>query len=139
MVRIDKPDPPVVVKVTHHSIELSWEHVKAKPSSASSAASPRPPASADRLKFSLQEYSNNSKHEWTSVYSGYGSTCVIDNLEPASEYMYRLCVSNSQNERSEYSQTCTVKTTSNLKQNLALYSKFKSYKSLSVNRGAVKR
>jgi hypothetical protein len=149
VVRIEKPDPPVVLKVTHHSIELNWDHVKkqlssttlntSRPQSSASAASaasssPVPPtptpnplepanvvintatahasAPAEKLKYNLQEFSNNSKNEWISVYSGYGTTCVVENLEPSIEYTYRLCVSNAQNERSEYSSACVVKTTS---------------------------
>ncbi len=101
MVRIEKPDPPTVQKVTHYSIELNWDHVKKA-------------LHDERLKYNLQEYSNNSKREWITVYSGYGTKALVDNLEPASEYLYRLCVSNAENERSEYSSACTVKTTSML-------------------------
>lgn len=46
------------------------------------------------------------------ILRGYGITKTIESLEPASDYNYRLCVINSDNERSEYSSVCTVKTLS---------------------------
>lgn len=98
--KLEKPDPPVVLKVTHFSIELSWDHVKVKLSQG------------ERVKYTLQEFVNTPKREWTTVYSGYGSSHVIDNLEPASEYMYRLCMTGLDNQRSEYSSACVVRTTS---------------------------
>lgn len=53
---IEKPDPPVVGKVTHHSIELNWNHVKEKlPTN-------------HRYKYVLQEC-DKSKKEWGNVYS----------------------------------------------------------------------
>jgi hypothetical protein len=55
-VTVDKPDPPVVGKVTHHSIELTWTNVKEKL-----------PAN-QRFKFVLQE-ADKAKKEWGNVYS----------------------------------------------------------------------
>jgi hypothetical protein len=53
---LEKPDPPVVGKVTHHSIELTWTHVKEKlPSN-------------QRFKYTLQE-ADSKKKEWGNVYS----------------------------------------------------------------------
>jgi hypothetical protein len=66
-----------------------------------------------RSKFILQEHIPNSpKREWITVYSGYGTSVIVDNLDPATEYHYRLCIIGQDNERSEYSSACIVKTTS---------------------------
>ena len=104
MVRIEKPDPPVVIKATHYSIELSWDHVEQSFEDKNYV----------KLKFTLQEFSNNAKREWLTVYSGYGTSTVVDNLEPSCEYLFRLCVATVDNQRSEYSSACVVKTTSKL-------------------------
>lgn len=53
---IDKPDPPTVGKVTHTSIELDWSHVKKS-------------IPHTKLKFIVQELSNNNKREWGTIYS----------------------------------------------------------------------
>ncbi len=55
--RLDKPDPPVVVKVTHTSIQLDWSHVTAK-------------QPGQKFTYSIQELATNSnKKEWGVVYS----------------------------------------------------------------------
>ena len=97
---LQRPDPPEVGKVTHHTIELKWEHVK--------LALP----SGQRYKYILQETDTKSKKEWANAYSGYSVTKVVESLEPTTEYCYRLCVIDSENERSEYSAVQTVKTIS---------------------------
>lgn len=53
---LDKPDPPVVGKVTHHSIELIWTSAKEN--------LPKD----QRFKFTLQE-SDKAKKEWGNIYS----------------------------------------------------------------------
>jgi hypothetical protein len=53
---LEKPDPPVVGKVTHHNIELTWSHVKEKL-----------PA-GQRFKYVLQG-SDKNKKEWENVYT----------------------------------------------------------------------
>ena len=96
---LERPDPPEVGKVTHHTIELKWDHVKLA----------LPPG--QRYKYVLQE-SDKGKKEWGNVYSGYSTIKVVESLQPTTEYSYRLAVLNNENERSEYSVVCTVKTTS---------------------------
>ncbi|CAF0868090.1 unnamed protein product [Brachionus calyciflorus] len=95
---IDKPDPPTVGKVTHASIELDWTHVK-KDSPYS------------KLKFIVQELSNNNKREWGIIYSGYLTNRIIEGLDPSTEYTFRLCVIGENNDRSEFSTSVTVRTT----------------------------
>jgi hypothetical protein len=53
---LEKPDPPVVGKLTHFNVELQWTHVKEK----------LPPG--QRFKFILQEM-DRAKKEWTNIYS----------------------------------------------------------------------
>ncbi len=55
-VSVKRPDPPVVGKVTHYSIELIWNHVKAK-------LEPN-----RKYKYTLQE-ADKHKSEWGNVYS----------------------------------------------------------------------
>lgn len=88
--------------MTHHSIELIWSHLKEKLDSTK------------RYRYTLQE-SDKNKNQWGNVYSGYGITKVLDGLEPTTEYNYRLCYTTFDNQKSEYSPICTVKTTSKLK------------------------
>lgn len=54
---LEKPDPPIVGKVTHSTIELNWVHVKER-------LEPN-----QRYKYSLQELSNTNKREWGTIYS----------------------------------------------------------------------
>lgn len=97
--RLIKPDPPIVQKVTHSSITLDWTHVK------------KNLATNEKFKYSIQELSNSNKKEWGVVYSGFGTNVCLEGLEVASEHTYRLCVIGNSNEKSEYSSACTVKTT----------------------------
>ena len=55
--RLIKPDPPIVQKVTHSSITLDWTHVK------------KNLATNEKFKYSIQELSNSNKKEWGVVYS----------------------------------------------------------------------
>jgi hypothetical protein len=55
-VSLERPDPPVVNKITYNSAELNWAHVKdILPSD-------------QRFKYILQEMSSNKK-DWTNVYT----------------------------------------------------------------------
>lgn len=45
-------------------------------------------------------------------FRGYGTSATLEGLEPSTEYSYRLCVIGPDNEKSEFSSACTVKTTS---------------------------
>lgn len=97
---LEKPDAPVVGKVTHHTIELKWEHVK--------QALPVV-THAKRYKYLLQE-SDTKKKEWRNVYSGYSTFKTVESLETEKDYLFRLAVINCDNESSEYSIACPVKT-----------------------------
>lgn len=57
LVSLEKPNPPVVGKVTHFSIYLEWSHVKEY----------LPPKK--RYRFKLQESSLAGKFEWATVYT----------------------------------------------------------------------
>ena len=96
---IERPDPPVIGKVTHTSIEIIWNHVKDKLTDGR------------RYKFTLQEICENNKQEWGTVYSGFGVIKVIESQKPLTEYSYRLMIIGPNNEKSEYSPPVTVKTT----------------------------
>ncbi|XP_071494843.1 fibronectin type 3 and ankyrin repeat domains 1 protein-like [Diadema setosum] len=94
-----KPDPPVVGKVTHHSIELYWEKASKQDTVAKGDG---------RLRYIIQE--SDLTQGWGNVYTGYGTNHVFDGLEPSSQYKYRLKVMNN-NGNSEFSPAVTVTTT----------------------------
>ncbi len=54
---LEKPNPPVVGKVTHFTIYLEWSHVK--------EYLPK----NKRYRFKVQESSMSGKYEWTTVYT----------------------------------------------------------------------
>nr|XP_054766414.1 fibronectin type 3 and ankyrin repeat domains 1 protein-like [Lytechinus pictus] len=95
-----KPDPPVVGKVTHHSIELYWD-AAAKQDTVSKGDG--------RLRYIIQE--SDQTQGWGNVYTGYGTNHIFDGLDPSSQYKYRLKVMNN-NGNSEFSPAVTVTTTS---------------------------
>lgn len=55
---IERPDPPIIGRVTHSTIEIFWNHVKDKL------------PDGKRYRFTLQELCENLKQEWGTVYSG---------------------------------------------------------------------
>jgi hypothetical protein len=95
----DKPNPPVVGKVTHHSIELYWDDPGRKQA-----------VNGERLKYCVQEEEMNKTRGFGNVYNGYSQSCVCQGLEPNSQYRYRLRAINEHGP-SEWSATVTVSTT----------------------------
>lgn len=47
-----------------------------------------------------------------SFLRGFSTFKTIEGLDPSTEYTFRLCVIGTNNERSEYSQPVTIRTTS---------------------------
>ena len=87
----ERPDPPIVGKVTHNSVELYWgvdlkvqEHVGL------------PPIRKDeRLHFVVQEEEVGSNQRgFGTVYSGFSSRHVFEGLEPKTTYRFRLRSAN---------------------------------------------
>ncbi|XP_076812635.1 fibronectin type 3 and ankyrin repeat domains 1 protein-like [Clavelina lepadiformis] len=90
---LDSPNPPVVGKISHHSIELSWEQ--------------DPMHRGDkRLKFALEEEDKRTS-DFSTVYVGYADSYTIDGLEPLHSYKYRLKVATNDGDFS-LSPTITV-------------------------------
>jgi hypothetical protein len=56
--RLNKPDPPILIKATHSSIHLDWSHVKKLQTNTD-----------EKYKYSIQELSHSNKKEWGVVYS----------------------------------------------------------------------
>ena len=52
-----QPEPVIISKITHHSIECTWKHVR--------ASLPK----NQRFKYILQELSPKNKGEWYTVYT----------------------------------------------------------------------
>ncbi|XP_053306920.1 fibronectin type 3 and ankyrin repeat domains protein 1 isoform X2 [Spea bombifrons] len=95
-----KPDPPVVGKVTHHSIELYWDIHQALQ---------RKGPSSQWLKFSIEEEDVKTR-AYGTIYSGYSRQHVVEGLEPSTQYRFRLKVTGCNGEY-EYSPIVAVSTT----------------------------
>nr|BAH14175.1 unnamed protein product [Homo sapiens] len=96
-----KPHPPVVGKVTHHSIELYWDlEKKAK----------RQGPQEQWFRFSIEE-EDPKMHTYGIIYTGYATKHVVEGLEPRTLYRFRLKVTSPSGE-CEYSPLVSVSTTS---------------------------
>ncbi|XP_044153104.1 fibronectin type 3 and ankyrin repeat domains protein 1 [Bufo gargarizans] len=97
---IQRPDPPVVGKVNHHSIELYWDisHVYQHIG---------PPNT--RCRFSIEE-EDVKTHMYGTIYCGYSKRHVVEGLEPITSYRFRLKVTGHDGEYA-YSPAVTVSTT----------------------------
>jgi len=99
---IPRPAPPIVGKVTHHSIELYWDD------SMKEAMNKINAKLSGRIKVCLQE--NDRNGEWGNLYTGYAKRHTVSGLDPQSEYKYRLRMSNNAG-NSEWSAHVKVSTT----------------------------
>ncbi|XP_054099432.2 fibronectin type 3 and ankyrin repeat domains protein 1 isoform X2 [Callithrix jacchus] len=95
-----KPHPPVVGKVTHHSIELYWDLEK--------KAKRRGPQE-QWCRFSIEE-EDPRMHTYGIIYTGYATKHVVEGLEPRTLYRFRLKVTSPSGE-CEYSPLISVSTT----------------------------
>ncbi|KAE8590313.1 hypothetical protein XENTR_v10018016 [Xenopus tropicalis] len=95
-----KPDPPVIGKVSHHSIELYWDinnNLKQKSSSNK------------WIKFTIEE-EDIKTHVFGTIYSGYSRRHTVEGLEPSSPYRFRLKVTGYNGDYA-YSPVVSVSTT----------------------------
>ncbi|XP_052567834.1 fibronectin type 3 and ankyrin repeat domains protein 1 isoform X3 [Peromyscus californicus insignis] len=95
-----KPHPPVVGKVTHHSIELYWDLEKKEK---------RQGPQEQWLRFSIEE-EDPKMHNYGVIYTGYATKHVVEGLEPRTLYRFRLKVTSPSGEY-EYSPVVSVATT----------------------------
>ncbi len=87
----ERPDPPIVGKVTHNTIELYWdsaanitEHV-GLPNTRTDG----------RKHFVVQEEETGlNRRAYGTVYSGFACKNVFEGLEPKTTYRYRLRATN---------------------------------------------
>ena len=87
----ERPDPPIVGKVTHNSIELYWG-VDLK---VQEQVGLPPTREDERLHFVVQEEEVGSyQRGYGTVYSGYSSRHIFEGLEPKSSYRFRLRAAN---------------------------------------------
>eukprot|EP01135_Chromosphaera_perkinsii_P009414 Nk52_evm90s1737 gene=Nk52_evmTU90s1737 len=93
-VSLDKPNPPIVGKVTHYSVELYWQAMKVD--------------GHKNLKYVLQEAENDSSYG--TVYSNAARVHTAKSLEPQTQYKYRVRVM-CDDAQSEWSQPVSVTTT----------------------------
>nr|XP_044604783.1 fibronectin type 3 and ankyrin repeat domains protein 1 isoform X2 [Equus asinus] len=95
-----RPHPPVVGKVTHHSIELYWDlEKKAK----------RQGPQEQWCRFAIEE-EDPKMHTYGIIYTGYATKHVVEGLEPRTLYRFRLKVTSPSGEY-EYSPVVSVSTT----------------------------
>ena len=103
----EKPDPPVVGKVTHNSIELYWGTYRKDPEHVGLPAT----RLDNRLHYVVQEEEVSSgQRSYGTVYSGFSSRHVFEGLEPKTSYRYRLRAAND-NGASPWSAAIEVTTT----------------------------
>ncbi|XP_049646410.1 fibronectin type 3 and ankyrin repeat domains protein 1 [Suncus etruscus] len=95
-----KPHPPVVGKVTHHSIELYWDLDK---------KGKRQGPQDQWLRFSIEE-EDPKTHTYGIIYTGYSTQHVVEGLEPRTVYRFRLRVTSPSGD-CEYSPVVSVSTT----------------------------
>ncbi|CAH1257944.1 FANK1 [Branchiostoma lanceolatum] len=98
----ERPDPPIVGKVTHHSIELYWDHAQTWTDGGGGDTG------SGRVHFCLQEEDKN--RGFATIYVGYAKTYTIEGLDPLTQYRYRLRAVNDE-EASGFSPAITVSTT----------------------------
>ncbi len=55
--KLATPEPPLISKITHHSLECTWKHVK--------SSLPR----NHKWKYVLQERRPKNKSEWFTIYT----------------------------------------------------------------------
>ncbi|XP_044096661.1 fibronectin type 3 and ankyrin repeat domains protein 1 isoform X2 [Neovison vison] len=95
-----KPHPPVVGKVTHHSIELYWDLEK---------RAKRQGPQEQWFRFSIEE-EDPKMHTYGIIYTGYATKHVVEGLEPRTLYKFRLKVTSPSGEY-DYSPVVSVSTT----------------------------
>ncbi|XP_059756740.1 fibronectin type 3 and ankyrin repeat domains protein 1 isoform X2 [Balaenoptera ricei] len=95
-----KPHPPVVGKVTHHSIELYWDLEKKVK---------RQGPQEQWFRFSIEE-EDPKMHTYGIIYTGYATKHVVEGLDPRTLYRFRLKVTSPSGEH-EYSPVVSVSTT----------------------------
>nr|KAF6424891.1 fibronectin type III and ankyrin repeat domains 1 [Molossus molossus] len=83
-----KPQPPVVGKVTHHSIELHWD-----PGKEVTRRGPQ----EQWAQFSIEEEDPRT-HTYGTVYTGYATKHVVEGLEPRTLHRFRLKVTSPSGE-----------------------------------------
>jgi len=97
----ERPPPPIVGKVTHHSIELYWEEALTQANQCS-------PKGDSRVRVTIQEQDKTGG--WGTVYTGYSSRHTLTGLEIWTRYRYRIRFMNDQG-NSEWSPSIEVSTT----------------------------
>ncbi|XP_051779756.1 fibronectin type 3 and ankyrin repeat domains protein 1 isoform X1 [Erpetoichthys calabaricus] len=95
-----KESPPVVGKVTHHSIELYWDE----------AGRIKRIGPCDQwLRFSVEEEDSRT-HNFGTIHTGYSKHHIVEGLEPSTLYKFRLKIT-SQSGEMVYSPVVSVSTT----------------------------
>ncbi|XP_054585222.1 fibronectin type 3 and ankyrin repeat domains protein 1 [Eptesicus fuscus] len=83
-----RPHPPVVGKVTHHSIELHWDLAR---------TAKRQGPQGQWAQFSIEEEDPRT-HAYGVIYMGYATRHVVEGLQPRTLYRFRLKVTSPSGE-----------------------------------------
>lgn len=97
----ERPPPPIIGKVTHHSVELYWDEALEKVNKTTKKGD-------GRVRICVQEEEKSGG--WGNVYTGYGKKHIMDGLEPWTQYKYRMRLMNDAG-NSEWSAHSVVSTT----------------------------
>ncbi|XP_063048102.1 fibronectin type 3 and ankyrin repeat domains protein 1-like [Engraulis encrasicolus] len=76
--------PPLVGKVSHHTIELSWN---------SEGGEPRTGPPERWIRYSIEE-EDPKTHTYCTIYTGYSRSYVVEGLSPSTSYKFRLRVTS---------------------------------------------
>lgn len=82
----ERPSAPNVVRVTHHSIELSWEEALQK---ANDKAKKGKAAKAADRRISVQLEQKDTNGGWTNAYTGFAKSFSVENLNAWEPYFFR--------------------------------------------------
>ncbi|XP_046333005.1 fibronectin type 3 and ankyrin repeat domains protein 1-like isoform X1 [Haliotis rufescens] len=98
---LSKPAPPVVGKVTHHTIELYWDD-------AYDAAVEVGRGQGGKIRTCIQELDRHS--QWGNIYTGYAKRHTVTGLDAQTTYTYRIRFQHDE-DTSEWSAHTAVSTT----------------------------
>ncbi|XP_074640428.1 fibronectin type 3 and ankyrin repeat domains protein 1-like [Tubulanus polymorphus] len=96
-----RPPAPIVGKVTHHTILISWVEAYERLSTTVKKGD-------GRIRVVLQE--EDKSCQWGNAYTGYAKSHVVEGLEALTKYRFRMCFKNDHGE-SDWSAPVVVMTT----------------------------
>lgn len=95
MTAVGTAEQPEVLTSDHHSVELNW---------ADSLLDYKYTmlTSSEKVYTCIQKLFAEDEDTWTTVYTGYGESAVVNDLKPNTEYIFRLRFQRSETSFSEW-------------------------------------